>query len=136
MRNRYSLKQENSNMAEVSDEPCVSKEAFYKHLDTLKSKQLRKESQVTLFIEDAFFDKAKAYLKYEAEKQLGNSVRRSETLEVGNIDNHKKEVGLLRWLNNNTKQKKSGTQKATLRSIIPCSHSYRSSWSTNYFKMD
>ena len=62
---------ENSNMAEVSDEPCVSKEAFYKHLDTLKSKQLRKESQVTLFIEDAIFDKAKAYLKYEAEKQLG-----------------------------------------------------------------
>lgn len=37
----------------------------------MKSKQLTKESQITLFVEDAFFDKAKAYLKYEAKKQLG-----------------------------------------------------------------
>ena len=58
-------------MAEASDEPCVPREIFYKHLDTLKSKQVKKESQITLFIEDAFFDTAKAYLKYQAEKQLG-----------------------------------------------------------------
>ena len=58
-------------MAEESNEPCVSKQTFYEHLDTLKSKQLTKESQITLFVEDTFFDKAKAYLKYEAEKQLG-----------------------------------------------------------------
>ena len=37
----------------------------------MKSKQLTKESQILLFVEDAFFDKAKAFLKYEAENQLG-----------------------------------------------------------------
>ena len=57
-------------MAEVLNEPCVSKQTFYEQLDTLKSKQPTKESQITLFVEDAFFDKAKAYLKYKAEKQL------------------------------------------------------------------
>ena len=61
----------NTSMAEESNEPCVSKQTFYEHLDTLKSKQLKKELQISLFLEDAFFDKAKAYLKYEAEKQLG-----------------------------------------------------------------
>ena len=80
-------------MAKPSDEPCVPREMFYKHLDTLKSKQVKKESQITLFIEDAFFDKAKAYLKFQAEKQPWNSIGRSEAVKVGNTDNHKKEVG-------------------------------------------
>ena len=40
-------------------------------IDTSKSKQLKKESQITLFLEDVFFDKAKAYLKYETKKQIG-----------------------------------------------------------------
>ena len=51
-------------MAEASDKPCVSKETFYKPSDSLKSKQVKKESKITLFIEDAFFDEAKVYLKY------------------------------------------------------------------------
>ena len=61
----------NTSMAKESNEPCVSKQTFYEHLDTLKSKQLTKQLQITLFVEDAFFDKAKAFLKYEAENQLG-----------------------------------------------------------------
>ena len=61
----------NTSMAKESNEPCVSKQTFYEHLDTLKSKQLTKQSQITLFVEDAFFDKVKAFLKYEAEDQLG-----------------------------------------------------------------
>ena len=40
-------------------------------LDALKNKQTKNESQITLFIEDSFFDKAKAYLKYQTEMQLG-----------------------------------------------------------------
>ena len=51
--------------------PCVPRELFYKQLDALKNKQTKNESQVTLFIEDSFFDKAKAYLKYQTEMQLG-----------------------------------------------------------------
>ena len=42
-------------MAEELNEPCVSKQTFYEHLDNLRSKQHTKESQITLFVEDAFF---------------------------------------------------------------------------------
>ena len=51
--------------------PCVPREIFYEQLDALKNKQTKNESQITLFIEDSFFDKAKAYLKYQTEMQLG-----------------------------------------------------------------
>ena len=61
-------------MAEESNEPWALKQAFYERSDTLKSRQLTKESRITLFVEDTFFNKAKAYLKYEAEKQLGIQV--------------------------------------------------------------
>ena len=76
---------------EESNEPCVSKQTFYEHLNTLKSKQHTEESQITLFVEDAFFDKAKAYLKYEAEKQLGIQ---------------SEEVKLSKWETNTIKRKK------------------------------
>ena len=48
---------------------------FYEKLDALKDKQVKKESQITLFIENTFFDKAKAFLKYQTEKQLGIQVK-------------------------------------------------------------
>ena len=66
-------------MAEPPAEACVTREVFYEKLDALKDKQVKKESQITLFIEDTFFDKAKAFLKYQTEKQLGIQV---EDLEV------------------------------------------------------
>ena len=44
---------------------------YQEQLDALKNKQTKNESQITLFIEDSFFDKAKAYLKYQTEMQLG-----------------------------------------------------------------
>ena len=50
---------------------CVPREIFYEQLDALKNKQAKKESRITLFIEDSFFDKAKAYLKYQTKMQLG-----------------------------------------------------------------
>lgn len=51
--------------------PCVPREIFYEQLNALKNKQAKKESQIRLFIEDSFLDKIKAYLKYQAETQLG-----------------------------------------------------------------
>ena len=52
-------------------EKWISREIFYKQQDALKNKQVKKESQMMLFIEDTFFYKAKAYLKYQTKKQLG-----------------------------------------------------------------
>ena len=40
-------------------------------MDALKNKQTKNESQITLFIKDSFFDKTKAYLKYQTKMQLG-----------------------------------------------------------------
>ena len=42
---------------------CVDKTAFYEAADVLKSQQKTKQSQITLFLEDKFYDKAKQYLK-------------------------------------------------------------------------
>ena len=44
---------------------------YQEQFDALKNKQTKNESQITLFIEDSFFDKAKAYLKYQTEMQPG-----------------------------------------------------------------
>ena len=40
----------------------VDKTAFYEAVDSLKSQQKTKQSQIT-FVEDKFYDKAKHYLK-------------------------------------------------------------------------
>ena len=44
---------------------------YQEQLDALKNKQTKNESQITLFIKDSFFDKTKAYLKYQTKMQLG-----------------------------------------------------------------
>ena len=51
--------------------PGVPRQIFYEQLDALKNKQTKNESQIMLFIEDSFFDKAKAYLKCQTKMQLG-----------------------------------------------------------------
>ena len=49
---------------------CVNKTAFYEAVDVLKSQQKAKQSQITLFVEDKFYDKAKQYLKSIIEDDL------------------------------------------------------------------
>lgn len=52
---------------------CVSRERFYEELDNLKKIQKRSSSQVTLFLEDEFYNQAKEYLKFRAEKSSDDS---------------------------------------------------------------
>ena len=47
------------------------KKNFHHKLDDLKAKRTKIESLITLFIDDHFFEKAKRYLKHQAEKCLG-----------------------------------------------------------------
>ena len=68
-----------ANPLESLAEACVTTEIFYEKLDALKDKQVKKDLPITLFIKDTFFNKAKAFLKYQTEKQLGIQV---EDLEV------------------------------------------------------
>lgn len=44
--------------------------AFYEAVDVLKSQQKTKQSQITLFVEDKFYNKAKQYLKSITEDDL------------------------------------------------------------------
>lgn len=61
---------------------CVSRETFYQKLDDLKGKQAKNESLVTLFIDDSFFKKAKAYLKQQAEQRLGIESAKQDALQM------------------------------------------------------
>ena len=49
---------------------CVAKTAFYEAVDVLRSQQKTKQSQITLFVEDKFYNKAKQYLKSIIEDDL------------------------------------------------------------------
>ena len=49
---------------------CIDKTAFYEAVDILKSQQKTKQSQITLFVEYKFYDKAKQYLKSIIEDDL------------------------------------------------------------------
>ena len=58
------------------------KEIFDEKLNDLKAKQTKNESLVTLFINDRFFNKAKAYLKQQAEQRLGLESAQETTLQM------------------------------------------------------
>ena len=52
---------------------CVSHEIFYQRLDDFKQKQKRNTSQLTMFIEDQFYNEAMEYLKIQSEKSSSDS---------------------------------------------------------------
>ena len=60
-------------MAEApTEENCsIFKRKFSPQIRWLKAKQTKNESLITLFTDDHFFEKAKRYLKHQAEKCLG-----------------------------------------------------------------
>ena len=49
----------------------VCQENFYREVDQLKGKLKTKDSKITLYIEDSFYEKARNFLKKKMEKQLG-----------------------------------------------------------------
>ena len=53
--------------------PCESQEIFYQRLDDFKKKQKRNTSQLTMFIEDQFYNEAIEYLKIQSEKSSSDS---------------------------------------------------------------
>ena len=49
----------------------MPRETFYQELNAFKATQIKSKSLIVLFIDDAFFDKAQAYLKHKKEEELG-----------------------------------------------------------------
>ena len=49
---------------------CVDKTTIYEAEDVLKSQQKTKQSQITLFVKEKFYDKSKQYLKSIIEDDL------------------------------------------------------------------
>ena len=56
-------------MASAEREVCVDKEAFYKTVEEIKAKQKTKDSQITLFVDDKFYNRAKHFLKAKVEDE-------------------------------------------------------------------
>ena len=49
---------------------CVSQEDFYKEVEELKRQQKTKDSKITLYLEDNFYEKAKSFFKEKMVNQL------------------------------------------------------------------
>lgn len=76
---------------------CVAKTAFYEAVDVLRSQQKTKQPQITLFVEDKFYDKAKQYLKSIIEDDFNRrpSSRRLHNvsaIDLGSNNNNPKEM--------------------------------------------
>ena len=64
---------------------CVNETDFYREIEKLKSKLKTKDSPITFYLDDDFYDKAKTFLKEKTEKQLdvsGNKDRSESTEEL------------------------------------------------------
>ena len=69
------------NMASAEREVCVDKEAFYKTVEEIKAKQKTKDSPITLFVDDKFYNRAKHFLKAKVEDEQALAEVREPTIE-------------------------------------------------------
>ena len=113
-------------MAEAPTEEncCVLKEIFHHKLHDLKAKQTKNESLITLFIDDHFFEKAKRYLKHQAEKSLGLDSAQETCLQMT-----KWEINTIKrknWSFENdslvTEDKKKVVPKGQLHEVLSLAH--------------
>ena len=86
---------------------CVKRSILQKEIETYKQNQKRNSSQITLFIEDKFYDSAKEFLRSQAE----NAVSDSNTNH--NTTSGKQQHSTAR--NGRTIKKGSCTQESTIR---------------------
>ena len=68
-------------MASAEREVCVDKEAFYKTVEEIKAKQKTKDSPITLFVDDEFYNRAKHFLKAKVEDEQALAEVREPTIE-------------------------------------------------------
>ena len=68
-------------MASAEREVCVDKEAFYKTVEEIKAKQKTKDSPITLFVDDKFYNRAKHFLKAKVEDEQALAEVREPTIE-------------------------------------------------------
>ena len=60
---------------------CVRKDTFYEKLDALKSSK-KKESKLTVFIDDQFYDKAKTWLKNDSKKEAEFGLTKTDVAAI------------------------------------------------------
>ena len=68
-------------MASAEREVCVDKEGFYKTVEEIKAKQKTKDSPITLFVDDKFYNRAKHFLKAKVEDEQALAEVREPTIE-------------------------------------------------------
>jgi hypothetical protein len=60
---------------------CVSKDTFYEKLDAQKSSK-KKESKLTVFIDDQFYDKAKNWLKNDSKNKAEFGLTKTDAAAI------------------------------------------------------
>lgn len=58
-------------MADLRECSCVNEADFYRQIEELKSQLKTKDSWITCYVEDNFYDKAKNFVKQKRQRQLG-----------------------------------------------------------------
>ena len=61
------------------DRNCVNGADFYREIEQLKTQLKTKDSRITFYLDDDFYDKAKTFLKEKTEKQLGLSGNKDQS---------------------------------------------------------
>ena len=116
----------------------MSKEAFYKELETYKQNQKRNSSQITLFIKDKFDDSPKEFLKSQAENAVSVSNTNHDMMKLTKWQattlNRKK------WLYHQgkilTTEQKVVVPKSQLYNVLTLAHQRTAQRQTNNAKVD
>ena len=111
----------------VDSNNCVDEEQFYREVEQLKSQLKTKDSKITCYLENEFYDKAKNFLREKTQKQLGlTNDHRSEP--CGTLTKWEEQtVTRKKWIFNNnklfTQDNKTVVPKRDLFQVLCQAHS-------------
>ena len=95
---------------------CVSKDMFYEKLDAQKSSK-KKESKLTVFIDDQFYDKAKNWLKNDSKNEAEFGLTKTDAAAI------KRKQWMIQNNNILSKDRKIVVPRSQLHSILCQAHS-------------
>ena len=102
--------------SDKSKSNCVDKNDFLRALDSLKDQQKNNKSEITFFIDDAFYERAKSYLTAKENKTLSQD-------EIDISEMTKWEIQTIKWKKwtlNSSQQIVNGENKIVLSKSQLC----------------
>lgn len=99
----------------------VTKQGFYEALDALKQKQKRKDLQITLFIEDNFYNEAQEVLKFTLKDKVVTQTQTKQNLLSGKQQHSKGRNGPIMKVKSKPAIKKL-VSKSQLYDVLTLTH--------------